>query len=180
MSWSLIKKKENESQMKQIEKLGDKITLAGNAENKIIMFCSASDDGVYGVHKNLYPGNSGTKAIKTIGSSDEHGKPSKFVDESSKLDYLFPGEGIDELQHGSSAATALAAGLAALILWCYAKESPQGWEKKARGWENMESIFRGMRTDNRFVDVTALLKPDTDVRTVVSKCDSWIMSHSRG
>ena len=183
MSWSLVDTGENTT---ETEALGSAISTAMGAENKIIAYCAASDESMYGEYKKLYPAHSDTKGIKTIGSSKSNGKPSDFVNED-KVDYLLPGQDhsdlpVDFREGGSSAATALAAGLAALILWCYAKDAGPNWEsvvERVAGWENMHKIFKGMKTDQtRFIDVTALLKHNNkvaNVAQVVSKCNAYIL-----
>lgn len=70
-------------------------------------------------NKKPYPTSCCTKKVKRIGSTRLFGDRSEAVNPES-IDYLFPGEKDTALGNecGSSAATALASGLAALILWC--------------------------------------------------------------
>ncbi|KAJ5950665.1 uncharacterized protein N7479_009078 [Penicillium vulpinum] len=93
---------------------------------KILLFCSASDQGQ---DKSLtYPTNSLKDCFK-IGGADDDGVPHGAVGGPSNFNYTFPGEtttnGVykegtmeQKLFTGSSIATALAAGFAALILYC--------------------------------------------------------------
>ena len=55
-----------------------------------------------------------------MSSATETGHSSGFVHQD-QVNYLFPGEEFEEIgnRKDSSAATALAVGFAALILWCY-------------------------------------------------------------
>ncbi|PHH90670.1 hypothetical protein CDD83_2964 [Cordyceps sp. RAO-2017] len=175
MSWSLVKSEANE---RDVEKLGDQINAAGGSANKMLLYCSANDEGMYGSHKSLYPCGSDTKAIKTIGSATPQGNVSDQVNKD-KVDHLFPG-GLEEAGScgGSSAATARAAGLAALILSCYAKRYGRGGVQKIAGWDKMSKIFKGMEaTSSKWIDVTALLRPDSTVESVVGQCESWLSAY---
>lgn len=182
MSWSLLQTKINES---ATEKLGKAINKATDTENRVIAYCSTNDKGVFDSSKKLYPQESNTKGIKTIGSADTDGNKSKFVN-GTRIDYLCPGEDLPELKdiNGSSAATALAAGLAALILWCHAWEGGPDWEKKFKvtGWQNMKAIFQGMKVQEGFIDVTMLLRTKeggvATVKEVVDQCQQWSKSPS--
>jgi hypothetical protein len=91
------------------------------------MFC-ASQDGGFQAHREPYPAKKcNSKTMKRIGSAGLHGERSAYVD-PAEVDYLFPGEiamSRKKICSGSSASTALAAGLAGLILWCCALEGQQ-------------------------------------------------------
>lgn len=92
-------------------------------KNRIIMFCSASDQGrnsAVACYPGAYPG-----ACIRIGSCSASDVPSVWVN-LKQVDFLLPGENIvvrnsdstSESQTGSSFATAVAAGLGGLILYC--------------------------------------------------------------
>ncbi|KAK3987707.1 intracellular serine protease [Cladorrhinum sp. PSN332] len=95
----------------------------------ILMFCSASDQGAKNV--DTYP-SKGTRRIFTIGAAGASGETISFVGDLRKIDFTFPGDRVEILDgntassgggsarevSGSSAATALAAGFAALLLYC--------------------------------------------------------------
>ncbi|KAL5041266.1 hypothetical protein BDW71DRAFT_212292 [Aspergillus fruticulosus] len=102
----------------------------GKAElNGILMFCSSADEGQYsGDH---YPTAWGPQKFFRIGASQADGNPYSRV-LVKQVDYLFPGVDVvranrrdinlrileDKIAFtGSSVSTALAAGLAALVLW---------------------------------------------------------------
>ncbi|RAH64892.1 subtilisin-like protein [Aspergillus aculeatinus CBS 121060] len=100
----------------------------GEAQTKgILMFCSASDKGAH--QCGTYPSKR-IKSIFTIGAATPDGQPNSRVGDIAAVDYLLPGELVEGEQSpdlldtkveyftGSSIATALAAGLAALILYC--------------------------------------------------------------
>lgn len=105
--------------------LNEKIQEA--ARDGIIMYCSASDQSLYGALKTVYPAAADTAGVRVVGAATERGHCSDLVNEDL-VSYLFPGEEIDEIgceKKGSSAATALAAGFAALVLWCFEVARPQ-------------------------------------------------------
>ena len=98
------------------------------APNGILMFCPASNGGA--VTDQTFPAESQRGSVFKIGAATEEGKAWKWVGEEKNIDFIFPGhEVVHErykgilLQHcnlltGSSVATAIAAGLAALVLDC--------------------------------------------------------------
>ena len=122
MSWTIPGAPENASDIKQLE---NAIINAANAD--ILMFCSASDQA--GEVDRTFPAAcAGTKNIFKIGAAEAPGTPYKYTSENT-VDFLFPGHKVvQRYEHGmmadwksltgSSVATALAAGLAALILYC--------------------------------------------------------------
>lgn len=92
----------------------------------ILMFCSASDQGAR--QTDTYPSRA-TRRILTIGAAGPSGETSPCVGNPDKVDFTFPGDSVElmdgeaaagpaKVVSGSSAATALAAGLAALVLYC--------------------------------------------------------------
>ena len=123
MSWTIKKTDENASHIEDLEK-----TVKLAATNRILMFCAASDGGA--VTDQTFPAESQRELVFKIGAATEEGKAWKWVGEEKNIDFIFPGhevvkERYDEalLQKGnvltgSSVATALAAGLAALVLDC--------------------------------------------------------------
>ncbi|KAM0436593.1 hypothetical protein ACHAPT_002301 [Fusarium lateritium] len=168
MSWSLVRTNENR---KGIDELDKQIQRAAN--EKILLYCAAADKGRYDDHVELYPRDSDTKVIRLVGSAKESGGESEFV-HADRVDYLFPGEAIHELNgcQGSSAAAALAAGLAALILWCF-QQSPSKPEARFTG---MDSVFKRLKVKgSKWVNVTALLKVDgsATVEDVIEACKAY-------
>ncbi|KAF4995238.1 hypothetical protein FGRMN_5269 [Fusarium graminum] len=125
MSWSLVKSNNNKDGVKQLE---DQIQLAARAN--IIMYCAAPDQKYYKGNGEIVPHSSDTKRIRIVGAAKETGTKSNDV-ATDQVDYLFPGEGIKDLgeKGGSSAATALAAGFAALILSCFKHFHDKGVQK---------------------------------------------------
>lgn len=118
--------------------------LANAAQNGVLMFCSSPDEGNYsGDH---YPTAFGPEKFFRIGASQADGHAYSWVS-LDKVDYLFPGvdvvqankrdinlRGVEnrKAETGSSISTALAAGLAALVLWFviigakYSRDENQG------------------------------------------------------
>ncbi|KAK1253610.1 hypothetical protein MKX07_001687 [Trichoderma sp. CBMAI-0711] len=121
MSWT-IDPPEDEEERRFLDAA---IVEAANAD--ILMFCSASDKGA---KQNLtYPSKATTK-IFTIGAATASGAADSWVGNLGNINFIFPGtkvemdgprSGTDTSSRevtGSSVATALAAGLAALVLYC--------------------------------------------------------------
>ncbi|EAQ88708.1 hypothetical protein CHGG_05327 [Chaetomium globosum CBS 148.51] len=171
MSWSLVKVDANKE---QIALLDSKIQEA--ARKGIIMYCAAADQGQYGSDLELYPARADTKHVKAVGSARENGAASTSVD-PSQVEYLFPGEEIEELgkRKGSSAATALASGLAALVLCCFEKQLGKGGSSRIANPKNMHEVFEKLKAkDSKWVDATRLFKEGNTIETVVKLCTKWI------
>ncbi|KAH6627368.1 hypothetical protein F5144DRAFT_534928 [Chaetomium tenue] len=171
MSWSLVKVDANKE---QIAMLDSKIQEA--ARKGIIMYCAAADQGQYGSDLELYPARADTKHVKAVGSARENGAASTSVD-PSQVEYLFPGEEIEGLgkRKGSSAATALASGLAALVLCCFEKQLGKGGSSRIANPKNMHEVFEKLKgKDSKWVDATRLFKEGNTIETVVKLCTKWI------
>ena len=124
MSWTIKKTEENASHIEDLEK-----TVKTAATNGILMFCAASDGGA--VTDQTFPAESRRDSVFKIGAATEEGQVWKWVGEQNHIDFIFPGDKVVQdryqpeallqecnLLTGSSVATALAAGLAALVLDC--------------------------------------------------------------
>jgi hypothetical protein len=123
MSWT-IKQPENNSPEKK--KFDDAVRRA--VEKGILMFCSASDKGSH--QDNDYPAASSPGKMLRIGAAKANGNVWDWTGDINNLDFIIPGHQVvdraseDEPpqnfqeQTGSSVATALGAGLAALIICC--------------------------------------------------------------
>ncbi|KAI3584055.1 hypothetical protein IWW34DRAFT_865424 [Fusarium oxysporum f. sp. albedinis] len=120
MSWTIDPPKDD----RERQDLENAVVEAANAN--ILMFCSARDKGAH--NTPTYPSKA-TGKIFTIGDANSSGASVDYVGEASELSYTFPGDKVEvdsgptrrtqsEVVDGSSVATALAAGLAALILYC--------------------------------------------------------------
>ncbi|KAL2010897.1 hypothetical protein VTN00DRAFT_3615 [Thermoascus crustaceus] len=95
----------------------------------ILMFCAANDQGI--ARDQSFPAAcAGTKHIFKIGAAEASGAVWKWVGDPADVDFIFPGHRVVkdhpnysletncDILTGSSAATAIASGLAALILYC--------------------------------------------------------------
>lgn len=137
MSWTIEKTNENGA---AVDKMGKAIDKASEA--KILMFCAAKDGGAdqgnsYGYPRVFY------KPIFCVGAATQNGQRSGRIG-TQDVDLLFQGENFTSLAtdsragtrkiSGSSIATALAAGLAGLLLYCahVGKQRPDGSEDRGR------------------------------------------------
>lgn len=121
MSWT-IDPPEDEEERRFLDAA---IVEAANAD--ILMFCSASDKGAK--QNATYPSKATTK-IFTIGAATASGAADPWVGNLGNINFTFPGTKVEmdgprsstdtssREVTGSSVATALAAGLAALVLYC--------------------------------------------------------------
>lgn len=162
----------------------------------ILMFCSASDQGYF--ENSTYPHASDPSYIFKIGAATATGSVLDFVNDRN-LDFIFPGQDVvlgspdgnvsDKpleglVSHtGSSVATALASGLAALVLECvrlgYYIGTQMTSRPRGRGIIQREDMFKIMRRDtlehaflsmcvgsqadsNRYVDVRATFSEFTE------------------
>ncbi|KAK0630526.1 hypothetical protein B0T17DRAFT_653941 [Bombardia bombarda] len=122
MSWTIEDRDKEDSPRLS----GLRSAISAAHKKGIILFCSASDQGGGSMVQGCYPGafDGGKKCIR-VGSCSASDVPSVWVD-PDQVDFLLPGEnlpirnsdGNPEPQTGSSFATALATGLAGLILYC--------------------------------------------------------------
>lgn len=123
MSWTIEK---TDSNTKGIQELEQAIELA--AQEGILMFCAATDQGAY--KDRSYPAASSTKKLFKIGAAEASGTALKWLGDQRAVDFIFPGDNVVKERYGeappdkytsltgSSVATALASGLAAVILYC--------------------------------------------------------------
>lgn len=155
MSWSLAGDPSNRD-------LGYLKEAIKEARNKnILMFSSTSDQG--NIDDNFYPG-SYTDVI-CIGAAKSTGNKSEWV-RSDQAQYLCPGEDVkvevNSIQGpatGSSIATALAAGLAALILHCvdiYCADPEIEADKSdlretLQDLDYMKQVFKNMAGNNNYI-----------------------------
>lgn len=127
ISWT-VKKPRDAEQDADLNKLGDAIKLA--LDKGILIFCAAGDAGNFSDEE--YPYEFDRNRIIRIGTATDDGRPWGRSGDPHNLDFIFPGYDVvsrntrpDENfptgfreNTGSSVATALAAGLAALVLHC--------------------------------------------------------------
>ncbi|KAF3062822.1 hypothetical protein GL218_09462 [Daldinia childiae] len=167
MSWNIERSRSNEA---DIDALASQIKIAAN--RNIIMYCAAQDKGQLGNSETeVYPAGSDTTKLRIVGAADPTGHPLNIVD-TNKVHYLFPGEVILENDNkaitGSSAATALAAGTAAMILFCY--ELGYGKMETIAKPGRMGQLFNSLKKSTKYVDVESILKPGQTPELVVKEC----------
>ncbi|KAH8131127.1 hypothetical protein FP744_10007985 [Trichoderma asperellum] len=120
MSWT-IDPPEDEEERRLLD-----FAIGTAANENILLFCSASDKGAKS--SETYPSKA-TKKIFTIGAATSSGMADPWVGNLGNINFTFPGTKVemDGLRtddsssrevSGSSIATALAAGLAGLVLYC--------------------------------------------------------------
>ena len=168
MSWTIERTPDNCKILDQ--GLADAIKGAYNA--KILMFCSTDDQGKLS-KEDVYPGQ--LPGTFKIGAAKASGNEAEYTDKNS--DYTFPGEALridiprhlrlnkDNLASGSSLATALASGTAALLLYCFqiVNDKPQTALQDARSYHNMDRAFRSMTDQARqpkYIRAWEHLKPE--------------------
>lgn len=123
MSWTIERTVDNESHIGNLEK-----AVQAAAKKPILMFCAASDGGA--ISDKSFPAESLRDLVFKIGAATEEGKAWKWVGDEKNIDFIFPGHDVVQERYpeallqscnlltGSSVATAIAAGLAALVLDC--------------------------------------------------------------
>jgi hypothetical protein len=123
MSWTIERTTSNEADIDDLESAIEAAAKAG-----ILMFCAANDQGIARDHS--FPGCGRTKNIFKIGAAEASGAMWKWVGDPADVDFIFPGHKVVKERPkdaplekcstltGSSVATAIAAGLAALVLYC--------------------------------------------------------------
>ncbi|KAK7422549.1 hypothetical protein QQX98_001572 [Neonectria punicea] len=159
------------------------------ADAKILMFCSASDDIQAGA-MDTYPFRQRPGYIFRIGAALALGQRDPHSEDKDKIEYFFPGNQVAEAWNprsagtvkyhdGSSVGTALAAGLASLIMYCaaiarqhyadsksslsnpYEKlvDALQDRENMKRAFDNIESPHW---TDKKYLPVWDVFGPIAD------------------
>lgn len=126
--------------------------LGNAAANGILMFCSSPDEGNY-ISGDPYPSAYGPDKFFRIGASQADGHPYSWVS-LDKVDYLFPGvevvqankkdiklRGVEDrkAETGSSISTALAAGLAALVVWFVIIGAKYSWDENQGGGDGLDA-----------------------------------------
>jgi hypothetical protein len=183
MSWTIQETPENGDDIRRLDK-----ALRTAYDNNIIMFCSASDRGA---HPDLdYPARFNVKNIFRIGAATADGRVWPMAGDPINMDFILPGHNVFDRRGsyldsnllenfqprtGSSVATALAAGLAALVMHCARVAAihtkNQGWADsttaragvslerylKLRSHEAMRAALKGIGTSDegqhKFIEV---------------------------
>ncbi|THV44375.1 hypothetical protein BGAL_0659g00010 [Botrytis galanthina] len=184
MSWTI---KQPDSNSEEKEKFDSAVRRAVKAG--ILLFCSAADKGLH--QDNDYPAASNPTEMFKIGAAKPNGNVWDWVPNIRHLDFIIPGYEVAENasldddssqnfqpQTGSSVATALGAGLAALVICCVQLASIHTQMSRQKGHpdapssltlddlrhvknhENMKAALRTIGTspdsDNKFIEVWRL------------------------
>lgn len=162
MSWTIERTTHNADDIAELE---DAIEDA--AKKNILLFCAANDQGI--VRDDSYPANSSVTRRFKIGAAEASGAIWKWSGDPQAVDFIMPGHNVvkeraSELQFeraraltGSSVATALAAGLAALILHCVQFAAQHTLHTNPqRKLVTMED-FKAMKTHERMKEALAQL-----------------------
>ncbi|KAL7805226.1 hypothetical protein V8C44DRAFT_341207 [Trichoderma aethiopicum] len=174
MSWSLVSSSSNKDGIAEL-----KTQIEEAAKAKILIYCAAADKGPFAEKGTIFPHSRSTPGVRIIGSAKEAGGESQFID-PTQVHYLFPGENIPDLgdTKGSSVATALAAGFAALILWCFKhKNESNDTVERISNLNGMDNIFNKLtQHPSKWVNVTTLLGVDNpaSIESVIQLCKSSV------
>lgn len=193
MSWT-IDPPEDETEWRELDN-----AIAKAASENILMFCSASDRGAR--QTATYPSKAAPNKIFTIGAASAWGAADPRVGSLNNIDLTFPGDKVGlpaaaapgdvsaiKEASGSSVATALGAGLAALILYCVqvryaiaqepdAKNKTRADFERLRKHENMLRAIKDIGTTEKssykFVEVWELFGKKVAEKERVRQ-DKWI------
>jgi hypothetical protein len=149
MSWNARRIPGDNGNHNEIQNLERAIGQA--AEQKILMYCAACDAKSDSTPNDKWVPCDCDK-VTSIGATDMNNNPKQYVVVNNKVHYLFPGEHVlkdgepDEV--GNSGATALASGLAALVLFCMRKENERtGPDVQAFMDKVIRKVFNGESVD---------------------------------
>ncbi|KAI0906245.1 hypothetical protein F4823DRAFT_90753 [Ustulina deusta] len=147
MSWTIERTDINSEDIKALE-----TEIRAAANQNILMFCAAADQGAY--RDRTYPAASSTKNIIKIGAAEASGAALRSVGDQALIDFIFPGHQVamDQAHDpkvksyptltGSSVATALASGLAAVILYTVQLAEVSNKSKDLRGYKSLKDHER--------------------------------------
>ncbi len=164
MSWTIERTDINSEDIKALE-----TEIRAAANQNILMFCAAADQGqnysavdflnethhyVGAYRDRTYPAASSTKNIIKIGAAEASGAALRSVGDQALIDFIFPGHQVamDQAHDpkvksyptltGSSVATALASGLAAVILYTVQLAEVSNKSKDLRGYKSLKDHER--------------------------------------
>lgn len=159
---------------------------------KILMFCSAADD-IQLLGRESLPFSAAQDCIFRIGAAMPKGQRDPTSEDVKSISYFFPGNQVAEARNprsskpveyhdGSSVSTALAAGLASLIMYCTnvvktyyeavkendlkTRETITDWGLKLRSHKNMRTAFDNINyqdyEDRKFLPVWKIFGEATE------------------
>lgn len=137
MSWTIKRAGQNKDVLEDLEK-----AVQDAHKAKIVMFCAVSDQANF--QEPVCPAGDGNTI--TIGAETDAGDPWPHVGKNP-VDFFLPGVDVkvkDQTLSGSSIATALAAGLAAVIRHCIVIACPDRNELPVDGYVGMKEAFQTM------------------------------------
>ncbi|KAI1121303.1 hypothetical protein F5Y10DRAFT_282592 [Nemania abortiva] len=191
MSWSIRKPAKSKvaaiangtkqtPEERDIEALQEAIDKA--RKDNILMFCSAADD-IQIIGKDSLPFSRAPDYIFRIGAALPKGQRDPASEDANSISYFFPGNQVAEAWNprsvkaveyhdGSSVSTALAAGLASLIMYCnnvmleYHRAATE-WAKSLKFQANMRRAFDNISQkkehgDKKFLPVWDLFGEATE------------------
>jgi hypothetical protein len=155
MSWTIQKTSRNAKEIDELEKA---INMADR--KNILLFCSASDQGNNTKKDQTlsYPAKARPDKMFQIGAATASGKGWDWLGHGH-VDYIFPGEklllqnrlgSLPETLSGSSLATGLAAGLAALVLYCIEVHNHSDLVS-VKNYDRMKEIFNAIGVSDNYV-----------------------------
>ncbi|KAJ0116030.1 hypothetical protein J7T55_004974 [Diaporthe amygdali] len=147
--------------------------IAGAHAANILMFGAACDVKQSSSSDEWIPCDN--SKVFSIGATDTEFDVKKYVDMTKTVNFLFPGEYVlgqsEEAEVGNSGATALATGLAALVLFCMLFEH-EPLPANRHAWMNniFSKVFDG-ETNKKVVHVKKVLRMDDEgsLRLLVQK-----------
>ncbi|KAH8169371.1 subtilase family protein [Sarocladium implicatum] len=159
-------------------------------EAKILIFTSSADSGNF--DDKYWPSGYSTEAFIRVGAAKPEGTPADMIGDLDKLDFILPGVDVslgssddqtsqlvmERSETGSSIATALGAGLAAMLLYCTSIAVITGKNKVSKKHleilhqrNDMKKAFwgitgkRALESDSKFVEVSQMFdNPPMDFR----------------
>ena len=149
MSWSIPRTETNESHIAELE-----AQISAAHKENILMFCAATDEGLDVSHDRQFPAACKDKVF-CIGGAEDSGRTDSSVGEQP-VHFTAPGKAAVGLMQnrpsraaennavsvmGSSVATALTAGLSALVLYCVGISKTKHFDI-ARQHQGMEMILQ--------------------------------------
>lgn len=153
MSWTITKTKSNSNDLAELEK-----ALSEAAEQNILLFCSMSDEGITDKDRTC-PVSFPLRKFN-IGAASPTGSLWEQGGDKQSVNYGFPGTNFvfkaepnqfPVPSSGSSIATALAAGLATMILYCAQTHSPDDFAK-LQSHDHMNEAFQAIGiNENRYI-----------------------------
>jgi subtilisin family serine protease len=182
MSWTIERTELNTKAINRLEKA---IELAAN--EGILMFCAATDQGGYRDHS--FPAASSTKRLFKIGAAEASGTAFKWLGDQRAVDFIFPGHNVEPRPSsdldtntkqpltGSSVATALAAGLAAVILYSVQAGALNPTERakhKGLTMEDFRTLRRHERMKEAFLEIGTTDESDKKYIAVWERFDEAV------